>query len=273
MVVYKKIDNWKKLPELKRLLDLSSPPKELYFQGKWEPQIFKNCVAVVGSRRITEYGKRAIEKIVPQLVFDKKTVVSGFMYGTDQYAHQTCVDNGGKTIAVLGWGISQKLTDYDKKLAEEIITKDGLLISEWENQQGTNWTFPMRDRIIAALAAEVIVTEAAAKSGALITARDAIKLKRIVWAVPGPITSRTSEGTNNLIASGLAKIWLGQTEQAKLNFSDPLLDLLSSEALSADELARKLTLPVAEIGSKLTVLTLSGHVGQQGDKYFLNDAG
>lgn len=268
---YKKIPDWKKLPELFRLLDLSSQPKELYYLGNWRPEIFKNCTAVVGSRKISQYGRQVIEKIVPQLVFQKQTVVSGFMYGTDQYTHQMCVDNGGVTMAVLGWGVALPLTGYDKKLADEIIENGGLLISEWENQKGTNWTFPVRDRIIAALCQEIIVTEAAARSGALITARDAVKLKREIWAVPGPITSRTSEGTNNLIASGLAKMWLNKTEQAKINFSDPLLDLLSNESLTADEMARKLALPVGEIGTKLTMLSLSGQIGEHGGKYYLKD--
>ncbi len=260
-----------KLPPIKKLQDLSSPPKQLYYSGNYEPGIFKNAVAVVGSRRITEYGKRVIEKIIPKLVFDKKTIISGFMYGTDQYAHQTCLDNGGRTVAVLGWGIDKKLSGYDKKLAEQIIESGGIIISEWETQEGTNWTFPVRDRLIAALANEVIVTEAAVKSGALITVRDAVKLKRKIWAVPGPITSKTSEGTNNLIASGTAEIYLGQTTQQTLTFDNPILSLLQNESLSADELARKLNKPVMAIGSELTILLLSGKILEKGGKYYLGE--
>lgn len=271
-VAYKKIPDWRKLLELKLLKDLSTPPKEIFYQGKWDPEIFKSCVAVVGSRRITEYGKRVIEKIIPKLIFDKKTVVSGFMYGTDQYAHQVCLDNGGKTIAVLGWGINFPLSGYDAKLAENIIQNGGLLVSEWETQKPTLWTFPARNRIVATLCQEVIITEAAAQSGSLITARIANKLKRILWAVPGPITSKTSAGTNNLIAKGLAKIWLGEEEIKQLNFDDPILAALENEGLTTDEMARKLALPVAEIGAKLTMLSLSGQIKESGGKYFLNDA-
>lgn len=269
-MAYKKISDWKILPELKLLKDLSSPPKELFYQGKWDPEIFKNCVAVVGSRRITEYGKRVIEKIIPKLIFDKKTVVSGFMYGTDQYAHQVCLDNGGKTIAILGWGINFPLSGYDAKLAEKIIATDGLLLSEWEKQKPTLWTFPTRNRIVAALCQEVIVTEAAVQSGSLITARIANKLQRTVWAVPGPITSKTSAGTNNLIAKGLAKMWLGEEITTQLSFDNPVLAALENEGLTTDEMARKLSLPVAEIGAKLTMLSLSGQIKQSGGKYFLN---
>lgn len=269
---YKKLSDWEKLPELKRLLDLSSSPKELFYQGKWDPEIFKNCVAVVGSRKISEYGRRSIEKVIPKLVFDKKTIVSGFMYGTDQYAHQVCLDNGGKTMAVLGWGINFPLFGYEAKLAKQIVDSGGLLISEWEDQKPTLWTFPARNRIVAALCQEVIVVEAAAQSGSLITARNATKLGRTLWAIPGPITSRTSAGTNNLIAQGLAKMWLGEEVSSQLTLEDPVLNSLESEGLTADEIARKIALPVAEIGAKLTMFTLSGQVKESGGKYFLNDA-
>lgn len=266
-----KLPDWKKLPELKNLLDLSLPPKEIFYQGKWEKDIFKNCVAVVGSRRMTDYGQRVIEKLVPQLVFEGKTVVSGFMYGTDQCAHMTATENGGKTVAVLGWGINIPLAGNDLKLANKIIECGGLILSEWENQKGARWTFPVRDRIIAALAQEVYIVEAAEKSGALITARIAAKLKRKIYAVPGPIISRTSVGTNGLISTGLAQMWLGKNEQQKIDIDDPILNILENETLTADEMARKLFLPVAEIGTKLTMLVLSGQVVERGGKYFLND--
>lgn len=251
-------------------MDLSSPPKEIFYQGKLDLKIFENCVAVVGSRRMTEYGRRVIEKLVPQLVFEKKTVVSGFMYGTDQYAHQTTINNGGKTIAVLGWGINKKMEDYDKKLAEEIISSGGLLISEWEEQEGALWTFPARNRIVAALSDEVFVIEAAAKSGSLITAGMAAKLKRKIWAVPGPITSKTSVGTNNLIAIGQAKMWTGAASaKASASQASPILNILENEALTADELARKLNKSIIEIGTELSMLLLNGSVFERSGKYYL----
>lgn len=261
------------LPEIPKLLkDLSDPPKELFYQGNLDMGIFDNCVAVVGSRRMTDYGRRVLDKLIPQLVFEKKTIVSGFMYGTDQYAHQTCIDNGGKTIAVLGWGIDKKLFDYDKKLAEQIVNSGGLLISEWETQEGALWTFPARNRIVAALAKEVFVIEAAEKSGSLITANLALKLKRKVWAVPGPITSKTSVGTNNLIAEGKARMWIGKNQQQKLITDNPILNILENESLSADELARKMSKSVIEIGSELSILLLSGKVMERGGKYYIEES-
>ncbi len=256
---------------MKKLKELSRPPKDLYFSGNFDPAIFENCVAVIGSRRMSEYGKIVVEKIVPQLIFEKKTVVSGFMYGTDQYAHQVCLDNGGKTIAVLGWGISKKLSGYDLKLASQIVNNGGLLISEWETQEGTNWTFPVRDRIIAALSHEIIVTEAAVKSGALITVHDAVKLKRKIWAVPGPITSKTSQGTNNLIAMGIAQMYLSEITQQTINFDNPILEVLQNESLSTDEISRKLNRQVRDVGAELTVLLLSGKISEKSGRYYLRD--
>ncbi len=269
---YRRVENWQDRPELIKLKDLPDPPKELYFSGKWDPELFKNCVAVVGSRRMTEYGRRVIEKIIPRLVFEKKVVVSGFMYGVDQYAHQVCLENGGKTIAVLGWGISQPLTGTDRKLAEAIVARGGLLLSEWNDQQPTLWTFPVRNRIIVALSDEVIVIEATAKSGSLITAKIAQKLKRKLWAVPGPITSPTSVGTNELIATGTAGMWLGDQPQAQKPSSDPLLRLLTSDALTPNEIARTLHQPVSEIGAQLSLLALAGTLVEQAGKYTLNHA-
>ena len=271
---------YQKFSEIPKLLkDLADPPKQLYYLAKEDSgaaqndvmDIFDNCVAVVGSRRMTDYGRRVLDKLIPQLVFEKKTIVSGFMYGTDQYAHQSCVDNGGKTIAVLGWGIDKKLFDYDKKLAEQIINSGGLLISEWETQEGALWTFPSRNRIVAALAKEVFVIEAAEKSGSLITANMAIKLKRKVWAVPGPITSKTSAGTNNLIAEGKARMWIGKNQQQKLITDNPILSVLENESLSTDELARKVGRSVVEIGAELSILLLSGKVMERGGKYYIEE--
>lgn len=265
---YTHLDDWRKKPELSLLRDLPDPPKILYYAGRWNASLFANCVAVIGSRRMTEYGRRVIEKIIPALVFEKKTIVSGFMYGVDQYAHKICIENGGKTIAVLGWGMQQKLENGDRKLAEKIIESGGVLLSEWEDQKPTLWTFPVRNRIVAALSHEILVVEAAAKSGSLITANIGLKLKRALWAVPGPITSSTSVGTNALIAEGKARMWVQHDAMVTQQFDDPILSMLSSESLSASEIARKLNKSIAEIGAQLSMFELSGQVIAKGGKYY-----
>ena len=220
---------------------------------------------------MTDYGRRVIEKIVPRFVFEKKTLVSGFMYGVDQYAHQVCIENGGKTIAVLGWGIKRELEGTDRKLAQSIVSSGGLLLSEWENQQATLWTFPVRNRIVAALCEDVIVVEAAVKSGSLITANIARKLKRTLWAVPGPITSRTSSGTNALIAQGYAHMWLGDTPQKMPIMGDPLVQLVQENELTANDIARRLGKPVSEIGAQLSLLTVTGQLTERGGKYYVSE--
>ena len=192
---------------------------------------------------MTHYGRQVLEKLIPSLVFAKKTIVSGFMYGVDQYAHHLALENGGRTIAVLGWGITEKLTGLDKKLADRILEGGGLLLSEWENRKGALWTFPKRNRIITALSKEVYIIEADIKSGSLITADLAVRLKRKLWAVPGPITSRTSR------------------------VNDPLINLLTNEELTPSEIGRKLNLPIEEIGAKLSILSLTGNVKERGGKY------
>lgn len=267
---YREIKNWLTIPSLEKLKDLSTPPKHLYYCGKWNPAIFENCVAIVGSRKITDYGERIIEKMIPALVSQGQTIVSGFMYGVDQYSHRVCLENNGKTIAVLGWGIKTKLSGDDLKLAHKIISSGGLILSEWEEQKSALWTFPARNRIVAALCQEVIIVEAAASSGSLITARLALRLKRQLWAVPGPVTSRTSVGTNQLIAEGQAKMWLPDSNPIATQTNHPILQILENEALSADEVARKLNEPVAEIGTQLSLLLLSGQVLEKGGKYYLD---
>lgn len=204
---YRKLNNWQEEKELKSLLDLKNPPRELYYYGRWNPEIFKKCTAVVGSRRMSKYGAAAVEQIIPVLIGRGRTIVSGFMYGIDQYAHKICLENSGMTVAVLGWGINTPFSQKNLKLANEIIASGGILLSEWETMKPARWTFPARNRIVAALSDEVIVAEAEEKSGSVMTAEIALKLKRKLWAVPGPVMSRTSKGTNQLISSGKAQIW------------------------------------------------------------------
>lgn len=265
---YQRLPDWKRRKELSSLLDLSNPPKALYYSGRWDSKLFQSCVAIIGSRRMTEYGRRVIEKIIPKFVFEKKTIVSGFMYGVDQYAHEVCLENGGKTIAVLGWGIREPLEGTDRKLAQSIVSTGGMLLSEWEDQKPTLWTFPVRNRIVAALSREIIVVEAAVKSGSLITAAIARKLKRKVLAVPGPITSRTSAGTNGLIARGEAELWLGDISSHVVVSDDPIVSAVSSEALTASELARKLGKSVADVGAQLSFLAVTGQLSEREGKYY-----
>lgn len=259
-------------PPIARLGDLSQPPKQLYYRGTWDETLFTKCAAAVGSRRMTQYGRMVVEILVPKLVAAGYTIVSGFMYGVDQAAHRECLASGGRTIAVLGWGINWGGLDReDKKLMGE-IEKRGLVLSEWEEQKPMLWTFPQRNRIVAALSHDVFVAEAAQKSGALITARIAKTLGRTIWAVPGPVTSKTSEGTNRLLTDGHARMWLPSRESVKKTnqSDDPIIKLLESEPMNASDIARALGQTVDKVGAQLSLLVLGGDVMEREGTYYVS---
>lgn len=181
--------------------------KGLYFRGKWRRELFVNTVAIVGSRRMTDYGRIMIGRLVPVLVEAGVTIISGFMYGVDREAHEVCLRCGGRTIAVLGWGIDSRVTDKEERIYQDIIDKGGLVVSEYPGMTSAAiWTFPARNRIVALASRVTVVIEAAEKSGSLITAGLSSKFGRKVYAIPGSVSSKTSAGTNRLIKDGKAQM-------------------------------------------------------------------
>ena len=242
-------------------------------------------LAIVGSRRMSDYGKKVIEKWMPALVQKGVTIVSGFMYGVDQAAHQACLDNGGKTIAVLGWGIDMKVSSDDEKLYQQILNAYSLILSEYEGEMlGNRATFPQRNRIVAGISDAVLVIEAAERSGSLITARLARVFGKPLLALPGLVSSKVAEGTNNLIKNGKAvmvtsaedvlnEMGLG-TGQIKMEFGkkflgNPILDALESGEKSVDELSRVLKMPVSKLMEDILVMELEGLVENKNGKYLL----
>lgn len=196
----------KKYPKLLKKIGKDAP-KQLYYKGSFDKEIFDNCLAVVGSRQMTTYGKRVVEQIVTPLSGAGVTIVSGFMYGVDAAAHKTAVQAGGKTIAVMPCGIDLIHPEYQQDLYMEILNNNGLVISEYEgNMQPSNWTYPRRNRIVAGLSKAVLIVEAGLKSGSLITANFAKKFGRKIFVVPGPITSENSKGIMQLIKEGATPI-------------------------------------------------------------------
>lgn len=255
--------------------------KQLFYKGNIDLLLSDAPkLAIVGSRRITEYGVRVIEKWMPELVDAGITIVSGFMYGVDQVAHKACVENRGKTIAVLGWGIDRKISGFDAEIYEKILETGSLIVSEFEGEkEGTRWTFPERNRIVARISDAVLVVEAALGSGSLITARLANKFEKPLLAVPGMVTSKVAEGTNEIIKSGKGQMVTNAGDilaamnlrvgQMKLDVKtprDPLLILLGDADRSVDEMARLLKLSVPEILGKLTTLSLKGLVCERNGK-------
>lgn len=194
------------IPEaLNRLFD---PPEELYLSGQHLPELLKlPRIGIVGSRKATPYGRAVTTKFASDLAKSGVAVVSGLAIGVDSIAQTACVSAGGKTIAVLPAGLDKIYPTSHHNLAQEIMSNGGLLVSEYS--PGTpplQFRFLARNRIIAALSEGLLITEAAARSGSLSTARHALDLGIPVFAVPGPITSSLSEGTNNLIKAGAVPV-------------------------------------------------------------------
>jgi len=181
-----------------------------------DTSIFENCLAVVGSRRLTTYGERVMEQMVSEIAMNGITIVSGFMYGGDAAAHQAAVRAGGRTIAVMPCGIDLIHPAHQEKLYREILENKGLIISEYEGEmKPALWTYPQRNRIVAGLSKALLIIEAEEKSGCLITARCAEKFGRKIFAVPGPITGSVSRGTNILIKEGVAEMVLSAKDVLK----------------------------------------------------------
>src|SRR3989344_1792126 len=144
-----------------------------FYRGNWNEKIFKKSIAIVGSRRMTRYGREVIDKFVSAFVAEGVTTISGFMYGVDTEVHQKTVDYGGKTIAVFGCGLDVIYPAENEKLYKEIIKTGGSVVSEYEdNAKPHLWKFPQRNKIVVNLASlGVLVIEAGENSGSLVTAK------------------------------------------------------------------------------------------------------
>ena len=282
----------KKYPALLKKIGKDAP-KQLYWKGNYSEEILKNCLAVVGSRHLTSYGKQVIEKLVIEIAASGITIVSGFMYGGDATAHKAALRAGGRTIAVMPCGIDLVHPEYQQDLYAEILNEQGLVISEYEGaMQPSNWTYPRRNRIVAGLSRAVLVVEAGLKSGSLITANFAKKFGRKIFAVPGPITSEVSQGTNQLIKEGAtAAVDVKDIiDFYKINFQfsisnfrsnsnfkfsngsieKKIIEQLKRESLGVDELSRIFTMPASILGTTLSLMQLKSLIKQEGNKFYVN---
>ena len=235
--------NDKNYPSLLKSIGKDAP-KQLYYKGNWDENIFENCLAVVGSRRMTTYGKQITQKLISEIACKGITIVSGFMYGIDATAHKAALDVGGRTIAVMPCGINIVHPEYQVKLYDEILENKGLIISEYEGDfLPTLWSYPRRNRIVAGLSKATLVIEAGEKSGSLITANLAKKFNKKVFAVPGPLTSVLSKGTSQLIKEGadivtcandVVKFYGNSSEMFKAKLSTLARGLSSATNISRD---------------------------------------
>jgi DNA processing protein len=190
-----------------KLLQLSDPPPILYIKGTLEYD--RPAIAVVGTRAYSHYGKSVLQSLIPAIAVSGITVVSGLAMGIDAIAHESTLSHNGYTIAVMGSGIDVVAPRQNYNLYQKLCA-NGCVVSEFvPGSEPTRYTFPKRNRIIAALADAVLIVEARERSGALITAEYAAEMGREVLAVPGSILSETSFGPNMLISSG-AKLVMNQ---------------------------------------------------------------
>ncbi|MFA6608392.1 MAG: DNA-processing protein DprA [Candidatus Paceibacterota bacterium] len=263
-------------PLLSRLLELHDIPDKLYIAGNL-PEVTideygratPRILAVIGPRKHTTYGKNATEKLISSLAGEDVIILSGLAIGIDGLAHTSALKNKLTTIAIPGSGLDSKVV-YPRThlhLAEEIVKAGGLLISELPPETGAaQWTFPSRNRLVAALSDAVLVIEAGDKSGALITSRQALELGRDIGAVPGEIFSQTSVGTNMLIRDGSYIVADESDLYALLHLSkketkETVYDYSKNEQLLIDILIEPLEKDILLIKSKLSpeifLITLS----------------
>jgi DNA processing protein len=267
-----------------RLLDIRCPPDPLWVDG--DPvALATRAVSVVGTRRMTPYGARVARELASACAEAGILVVSGLAQGVDSAAHQGALDGHGRTVAVLGAGIADYLEDVRgrRRRLAHAIRASGAIVSEFPpGAPPQKWTFARRNTTIAALGEITVVVEAPVGSGALITAEEARRLGRPVYAVPGPIGAGASEGANALIATGTAKVLtgpdmlldaLGSSGRPRTKNIDDLderiLDALASSPAGLDSLARRVGTNTGDLSSRLARLVIRGAIAAAPDGRFV----
>src|SRR3990167_1476288 len=270
------------------LKEITDPPEKLYARGTLPAEDYK-WLAVVGSRKFTNYGKEAVETLIAGLIGYPVVIVSGLAIGIDSIEHKAALDARLKTVAVLGSGLDSKVLypSMNRTLADDIVQAGGALLSEFEPEfRATAWSFPQRNRIIAGLAHATLVAEAEQKSGALITSKFATEYNRDVCTVQGSIFSASSAGPHMLIKMGATPITssddLLQVLGFELNVSDKggsasskrryedcteeekkVIELLQSP-LSRDDLIDALGPPISRANALLSLMELRGFIKELG---------
>jgi DNA processing protein len=274
-------------PLLVRLLELHKIPKELFIRGKLPHitmdeygRLTPRILTIVGSRKCTSYGKRVIEKLLEGFSSHEVIVISGLAYGIDETAHNVALKKKLMTIAIPGSGLDEAslYPSEHRTLATSILTSSGLLISELsDGTKAAQWTFPARNRIMAALSDAVLIIEGEEKSGTLITGRQALELGKDIGAVPGDIFSSHAAGPLQLIRDGATPITSHNdlrellhlplqeplTEEAKeIPFTQEekiIIDILTNP-LPKESLLVMSKLPVELFLSTYTLLEIKGHI-------------
>ena len=267
----------------RRLREIPDPPPLLYLKGELQDRD-EWSVSIVGTRRPTAYGKQVTRTLASELSAQGLTIVSGLARGVDGIAHETALEQGGRTIAVVASGLDIVYPPNHKPLVERILDSGGAILSEYPlgTRPGARF-FPRRNRIIAGVSLGTLVTEAGEKSGTWHTVTAALDQNREVFAVPGPITSAQSTAANHVIQRGLGKLVMtAQDILEELNIGpidrqaelveqlpeDPveslLLQHIGAEPIHVDELSRLIGQPVHETAAAMATLELKGLIHQVG---------
>lgn len=281
-----KVLTWESQDYPRRLREVDQPPPVLYINGELTVED-EWAVAIVGTRRVTAYGRQMAEELAEYLAGNGITVVSGLARGVDGIAHKGALSAGGRTIAVLGSGVDRIYPPEHTRLAEEIAAH-GAVISDYAlgtPPDGSN--FPPRNRIISGLSLAVIVVEAGNKSGALITAQFAADQGRDVFAVPGNVHAPQSIGANRLIRDGARPLLRPQDVLKVLNLQQiheyraarhvipadeieaKLIEIIHAEALHVDEISREAGYSIEKVSAALTMMELKGLVRQVGGMQYV----
>jgi len=266
------------------LKEISSAPAFLFVKGDVSLLSAVQPIAVVGTRKISDYGKQVLYEVIPPLVRAGAVIVSGLAYGVDSLAHEIALEHGGKCVAVLGSGVDIIYPSTHRALSRKILEKGGAIVSELPlGMQPLPQFFPARNRIISGLSKSTVVIEAQQQSGSLITAQFALEQNRDVYAVPGSIFTENQQGTNQLIAQGAYPLLSAETLLSQLQLTprdtsrESLLSFDSAEEKmiyeslrepqSLDQLHQLKGLDVVKINQLLSLMELKGFVRQVGQRY------
>jgi DNA processing protein len=258
-----------------KLLTIPQVPEQLYITENFSALLEKPIVSIVGSRKVSAYGREVTTNLAARLTERGVVIMSGLALGVDSIAHQACLDAGGATIAVLPGPLDDIYPRSHYNLAMRILGQGGALVSEYPSGTGVmKHQFIARNRLIAGLADAVVITEAAEDSGSLHTANFALEQGTDVFAVPGNITSQTSVGTNNLLKSGaipvtsaddiLARLGISTVAPVKASSDDPaeqtILDLLHEGLRYGSEIFERSQLDISLFNQSLTMLEITGKI-------------
>lgn len=267
------------------LRQIPSPPKELFWIGTHPGEFLGSPrVAIVGSRKVTAYGRVVTQQLTGELARAGVVIVSGLALGVDSIAHQAALDSGGLTVAVLGTSLDQIYPTSHLNLARQIASSGGCLISEYPpGTAAFPSNFIARNRLISGLADVLLITEAAKNSGTMHTAGFALEQGRTVMAVPGNISSPGSEGCNNLIKAGATPVTSADDvffalgldpsapKQTKIfrgsNNEQMIFDLIRGGIADQEELVVAARLDGPALSAALTMLEINGYIRAEGGNW------